>query len=165
MWTILYEILAPNSLASDSSNSALRSSQNPSGAELWTKTRWKNETLKTASGALFTHFYAIKIQKYFAWWVFGPIPTSGASFTGIGLGDRTWVLRSLIFCLLMFTIHENKDLTWPNPGWFREWLREKEREAPAEGEIKLPPLPRPSAATATEKPSSSKGPSINDFTL
>ena len=62
--------------------------------------RRKNETLNTASGALFTHFYAIKIQKYFAWWVFGPIPTSGANFTGIGLGDRTWVLRSLIFCLL-----------------------------------------------------------------
>ena len=103
-------ILAPNFLASDGSNDALRSSQNLSGAELWTKTCRKNETLKAASGALFTHFYAIKIQKYFAWWVFGPIPTSGASFTGIGLGDRTRpytkVLHFLTFCLLRLSFED-----------------------------------------------------------
>ena len=67
MWSDLNEILTPNFLTSDDSNGALRSSENPSGAELWTKTRRKNETLKTASGALFTHFYATKIKKYFAW--------------------------------------------------------------------------------------------------
>ena len=38
-------------------------------------------------------------------------------------------------------------------GRNREWLRQKEREAPAEGEVKLPPLPR---SVAVEKPAPSK---------
>ena len=54
----------------------------------------------------FSCTFTQKNQKYFVWWLFEPIPTSGASFTGIGLGDRTRpytkVLHFLIFCLWIF---------------------------------------------------------------
>ena len=106
MLTNLNEILTPNSLVSYSSKGTLRSWQNPSGAELWTKTRWKFENLRTASGAHFTHFYATNGQKEVAWWGFRPKPPHTPIFTkigvGVGTGSYTGALQSLRYGLLNF---------------------------------------------------------------
>ena len=64
----------------------------------------KNEILKEASGALFTHFYAIKIQKFlhgeFLDQYLPLVRVSRESGSGGRTKPYTKVLHFLIFCLL-----------------------------------------------------------------
>ena len=110
VWTDPRDILAANSPGPNGSIEALRSPGNPYIAELWHKTRLKNRSFLSPSGAIFTHFYATKIWKMVGKLIFRPKPTSGANFIKIGVGRRTGpytrLLQSLISGLLRGQIWE-----------------------------------------------------------